>query len=172
MYDIEATVRIVAPVEVITGDRYLGADRWEHYLGFELYRPSSKKIQISMISLAGELVPDVVIAPGRRYAIVKVTNSNMTAHRGRWSWTVQETGPRNRSSHLGLIEQVSFSFIELMKALLVEALPEVDWLYEIKFDGYRTSFQLLQIFKNSGDGALAYCAFFGGQRSAPGRFKI
>jgi hypothetical protein len=168
MYDIEATVRIVAPVEVITGDRYLGADRWEHYLGFELYRPSSKKIQISMISLAGELVPDVVIAPGRRYAIVKVTNS----HRGRWSWTAQEIGPRNRSSHLGLIEQVSFSFIELMKALLVEALPEVDWLYEIKFDGYRTSFQLLQIFKNSGDGALAYCAFFGGQRSAPGRFKI
>jgi len=31
----------------------------------------------------------------------------------------------------------SFSFIEPMKALPVENLPEGDWLYEIKFDGYR-----------------------------------
>ena len=31
----------------------------------------------------------------------------------------------------------SFSFIEPMKALPVEELPEVDWLYEIKHDGYR-----------------------------------
>ena len=31
----------------------------------------------------------------------------------------------------------SFSFIEPMKALPVEKLPEGDWLYEIKFDGYR-----------------------------------
>jgi bifunctional non-homologous end joining protein LigD len=30
-----------------------------------------------------------------------------------------------------------FSFIEPMKALPVEKLPEGDWLYEIKFDGYR-----------------------------------
>ena len=29
------------------------------------------------------------------------------------------------------------SFIEPMKALPVEMLPEGDWLYEIKFDGYR-----------------------------------
>ena len=29
------------------------------------------------------------------------------------------------------------SFIEPMKALPVEKLPEGDWLYEIKFDGYR-----------------------------------
>ena len=29
------------------------------------------------------------------------------------------------------------SFIEPMKALPVENLPEGDWLYEIKFDGYR-----------------------------------
>ena len=29
------------------------------------------------------------------------------------------------------------SFIEPMKALPVEELPEGDWLYEIKFDGYR-----------------------------------
>ena len=53
-----------AEFRVRTGDRYLGADRWEHSLGFELYRPSPKKIQISMISLAGELVLDVVIVPG------------------------------------------------------------------------------------------------------------
>ena len=30
-----------------------------------------------------------------------------------------------------------FSFIEPMKALPVEKFPEGDWLYEIKFDGYR-----------------------------------
>jgi bifunctional non-homologous end joining protein LigD len=29
------------------------------------------------------------------------------------------------------------SFIEPTKALSVEQLPEGDWLYEIKFDGYR-----------------------------------
>jgi hypothetical protein len=28
----------------------------------------------------------------------------------------------------------SFSFIEPMKALPVEKLPEADWLYEVKFD--------------------------------------
>jgi hypothetical protein len=49
-------------------------------------------------------VPDVVIAPGRRYAIVKVTNSNMTAHKGRWSWTAEDVQSTNRLSHLGLIE--------------------------------------------------------------------
>ena len=89
---------------VRTGDRYLGGGRWEHYLGFELYRPNAKKINISMISLAGEFVPDVMIAPGRRSAILEVTNSNMTAHKGGWSWTAQEIGARNRSSHLGLLE--------------------------------------------------------------------
>src|SRR5215469_2945403 len=31
----------------------------------------------------------------------------------------------------------SFSFIEPMNALPVDKLPEGDWLYEIKFDGYR-----------------------------------
>src|SRR6516164_9350784 len=31
----------------------------------------------------------------------------------------------------------SFSFIEPMKALPVDKLPEGDWLYEIKHDGYR-----------------------------------
>jgi hypothetical protein len=30
-----------------------------------------------------------------------------------------------------------FSFIEPMKALPVEKLPEGDWLYEVKLDGYR-----------------------------------
>ena len=32
---------------------------------------------------------------------------------------------------------MSPSFIEPMKALPVDKLPEGDWLYEIKFDGYR-----------------------------------
>jgi ATP-dependent DNA ligase len=31
----------------------------------------------------------------------------------------------------------SFSFIEPMNALPVQKLPEGDWLYEVKFDGYR-----------------------------------
>jgi ATP-dependent DNA ligase len=31
----------------------------------------------------------------------------------------------------------SFSFIEPMKALPVQGLPEGDWLYEVKHDGYR-----------------------------------
>ena len=102
------------------------------------------------------------------------------------------------------------SFIEPMKALPVEKLPEGDWVYEIKFDGYRalalkegkdvrlvsrnkkafdypqfidalkklpaeraildgeiaaldekgrSSFQLLQLFKRSGDVPLVYYAF-------------
>jgi hypothetical protein len=93
-----------AELRVRTGDRYLGDERWEHYLGFELYRPSTKKIKISMISLAGEPVPDVVISPGRRYAIVKVTSSNMTAHKGRWSWTAEEVQSTTPRPHVGLVE--------------------------------------------------------------------
>ena len=31
----------------------------------------------------------------------------------------------------------SLAFVEPMKALPVEKLPERDWIYEIKFDGYR-----------------------------------
>ena len=93
-----------AEFRVRTGDRYLGNQRWEHYLRFELYRPSTKKIKISMIYLATESVPDIVIAPGRRYAIVKVTNSTMTARKGRWSWIAQEMRSTNRLSSMGLIE--------------------------------------------------------------------
>ena len=93
-----------AEFRVRTGDRYLGHERWEHYLGFELYRPSAKKIKISMIYLATQSVPDVVIAPGRRFAIVKVTNSTMTARKGRWSWITQELRSTNRLSSVGLIE--------------------------------------------------------------------
>jgi hypothetical protein len=93
-----------AEFRVRTGDRYLGHQRWEHYLGFELYRPSTKKIKISMIYLATQSVPDVVIAPGRRFAIVKVTNSTMTARKGRWSWIAQEMRSTNRLSSMGLIK--------------------------------------------------------------------
>jgi hypothetical protein len=93
-----------AEFRVRTGDRYLGGERWEHYLGFELYRSGTKKIRISTISLAGEPVPDVVIAPGRRYAIVKITNSAMTAHKGWWSWTAEEARATPSYSHVGLVE--------------------------------------------------------------------
>ena len=76
---------------VRTGDRYLGGQVWEHYLAFEQYRASVKPIKLSMIHLGSEVVPeDVVIRPGLRYAIVKVTNDTMTAHKGTWSWTAQE----------------------------------------------------------------------------------
>ena len=74
-----------------TGDRYLGNAVWEHYLGFEQYRASVKPIKLSMIRLGSEEVQEeVVIRQGLRYAIVKVTNGTMTAHKGAWSWTAQE----------------------------------------------------------------------------------
>jgi len=79
------------------GDRYLGHGEWEHYLGFWQHTTSVKAIKLFMIRLGNEDVPeDVVIRPGLRYAIVKVTNGTMTAHKGVWSWTAQETslGPR------------------------------------------------------------------------------
>jgi hypothetical protein len=74
-----------------TGDRYLGGQLWEHYLGFEQYRPSLKAIKLSMIRLGSEEVrEEVVIRPGARYAIVVITNGTMTAHKGTWSWTAEE----------------------------------------------------------------------------------
>ena len=74
-----------------TGDRYLGRTVWEHYLGFEQLRTSSKAINLSMIRLGNEDVrEEAVIRPGSRYAIFKVTNGTMTAHKGVWSWTAQE----------------------------------------------------------------------------------
>jgi hypothetical protein len=74
-----------------TGDRYLGGQVWEHYLGFEQHPASVKAIKLSMIRLGNEEVQEgVVICPGLRYAIVKVTNSAMTAHKGVWSWTAQK----------------------------------------------------------------------------------
>src|ERR1700732_2693783 len=77
-----------------TGDRYLGRSRWEHYLGFEQYPGSAKGIKLSRIHLGNEDVrEDVEIRPGSRYAIVKVTNGTMTAHKGVWSWTAQELLP-------------------------------------------------------------------------------
>jgi hypothetical protein len=93
-----------AEFRVRTGDRYLGNERWEHYLGFELYRPSTKRIKISMIYLGKEAVPDVVIDRGRRYGIVKVTNSAMTAIKDRWNWTAEEVQSTTHLSHVGLAE--------------------------------------------------------------------
>ena len=75
-----------------TGDRYLGNAQWEHYLGFEQHPGSTKAIKLSMIRLGSEDVgEEVVIRPGSRYGILKVTNGDMTAHKGVWSWTAQET---------------------------------------------------------------------------------
>ena len=79
------------------GDRYLGHGEWEHYLGFGQHPASVKALKLSMIRLGNEdVLEDVVIRPGLRYGIVKVTNGTMTAHKGVWSWTAQETylGPR------------------------------------------------------------------------------
>jgi hypothetical protein len=74
-----------------TGDRYLGGEVWEHYLGFEQHRSSRKAIKLSTIYLGKEnLREEVVIRPGLRYAIFKVTNDTMTAHKGVWRWTAQE----------------------------------------------------------------------------------
>jgi hypothetical protein len=74
-----------------TGDRYLGRAVWEHYLGFEQHRTSSKAINLSMIRLGNQDVGEAaVLRPGARYAIFKITNGTMTAHKGLWSWTAQE----------------------------------------------------------------------------------
>jgi hypothetical protein len=74
-----------------TGDRYLGHAVWEHYLGFEQFRTSSRAIKLSKIRLRDEDVrEEVVIRPGFRYAIFKNNNGAMTAHTGVWSWTAQE----------------------------------------------------------------------------------
>jgi hypothetical protein len=60
-------------------------------LGFEQLRTSSKAIKLSMIRLENEDVrEEVVIRPGFRYAILKVTNGTMTARKGVWSWTARE----------------------------------------------------------------------------------
>ena len=76
---------------VRTGDRYLGHRVWEHYLLIEEQRSSDKSLKFSMIRLAQEDgFGDVVVCPELRYAIFKITNGNMTAHKGVWSWTAQE----------------------------------------------------------------------------------
>ena len=75
---------------VRTGDRYLGGQEWEHYLCFEQHPGQAKAIKLSMIHLASESVEDVVLHPGLRYAILKVTNHMMTAHKGVWKWTARE----------------------------------------------------------------------------------
>ena len=55
------------------------------------FRTSFKAIKLSMIRLGNEeLGEEVVLRPGSRYAIFKITNGTMTAHKGLWSWTAQE----------------------------------------------------------------------------------
>lgn len=88
-----------------TGDRYLGHCLWEHYLAFEEYHFSGEAIKLHMIRLANADLPeDVVICPGLRYAIFKITNGSMTAHKGEWTWTAQtvdhkQTSELNRNSN-------------------------------------------------------------------------
>ena len=83
-----------------TGDRYLGGERWEHYLCFEQHPGQAKAIKLSMIHLASESVEDVVLHPGLRYAILKVTDHMMTAHKGEWKWTAQEDKGSRRKTRL------------------------------------------------------------------------
>src|SRR4029077_6039968 len=79
------------------GDRYLGHAEWEHYLGFEQHPAPVKAIKLSMIHLGSEDVgEDVVIRPGSRYAIVKVTNG-----------TTCGAGPRKRSTNGHLLRIAS-----------------------------------------------------------------
>jgi hypothetical protein len=60
-------------------------------LAFELEQTPMKAIKLSVIRLASEDIhEEVLIRPGLRYAILKVTNGTMTAHKGVWSWTAQE----------------------------------------------------------------------------------
>ena len=80
-----------------TGDRYLGGQKWEHYLCFEQRPEQAKAIKLSMIHLASESVEDVLLCPGWRYAILKVTNNTMTARKGVWSWTVHEVSTQSKT---------------------------------------------------------------------------
>ena len=77
-------------VRIRTGDRYLGDENWEHYLGFELAAISQKVIKVSLIHLGGETVANVELSPRVRAAIVKIVNHHMTAGKNMWGWTLQE----------------------------------------------------------------------------------
>jgi hypothetical protein len=82
-----------------TGDRYLGNRMWEHYLAFEESRFSNVTIKLYMIRLANEQIrEEVVIFPGFRYAIFKITNGSMTAHKGPWTWTAEAVAGKRISS--------------------------------------------------------------------------
>src|SRR6516225_5846031 len=82
---------------VRTGNRYLGGQKWEHYLCFEQRPEQAKAIKLSMIHLASESVEDVLLCPGWRYGIVKVTNNTMTARKGVWSCTVHEVSTQSKT---------------------------------------------------------------------------
>jgi hypothetical protein len=73
-----------------TGDRYLGNRTWEHYLAFEERKLSNGAIKLYMIGLANErITEEVVIGPGLRFAVFKITNGSMTAHKGPWTWAAE-----------------------------------------------------------------------------------
>ena len=94
-----------------TGDRYLGGIQWEHYLCFQLLPGHALAIKLSMIHLASDSVEDVVLRPGLRYAILKVTNHMMTAHKGVWEWTAREDTGTQRKTRLKVsleINEVAF----------------------------------------------------------------
>jgi len=62
-----------AEFRVRTGDRYLGHGQWEHCLGFEEHASERQTNRALAHSSGRETVLDVMIAPARRYAIVKIT---------------------------------------------------------------------------------------------------
>ena len=60
-------------------------------LGIEQHRTSSKVIKLSVIRPANQDAGEAgILRPGSRYAIFKITNGIMTAHKGLWTWTAQE----------------------------------------------------------------------------------
>jgi TIR domain len=83
-------------VKIRTGERYLGSEKWGHYLGFELSPTSQKVVKISSIHLQGETALDRELSPTTRDAIVTIVNHHRTAEKGLWGWTLlaepQDTG--------------------------------------------------------------------------------
>ena len=83
-FDVRIT-RLEPAGSAVIGQRFYGGVRsevfaylGEHYLGFGQPQASVRAIKLSMIRLGNEDVrEDVVIGPGSRYAIVKVTNGTI-----------------------------------------------------------------------------------------------
>jgi ATP-dependent DNA ligase len=93
---------------------------------------------------ASDYQPD--LSPLRQVPVLRTVMFRSQARAGNWHLEFDPALGKAHIVHNWRIEALelmkqrpasSFSFIEPMKALLVPALPVGDWLYEIKFDGYR-----------------------------------